>query len=60
MIFIFDLARLKYCKSYKVSFIHSRSYINSPDWIKRKKATISVKNTKDKMFLINNNCNIKL
>ena len=58
--FIFDSVRLKYYKSYKVSFIRSRSYINSPDWIKREKATISLKNTKDKMFLINNNCNIKL
>ena len=58
--FIFDSVRIKYYKSYKVSFIRSRSYINSPDLIKREKATISLKNTKDKMFLINNNCNIKL
>ena len=58
--FIFDSVRLKYYKSYKVSFIRSRSYINSSDWTKREKATISLKNTKDKMFLINNNCNIKL
>ena len=58
--FIFDSVRLKYYKSYNVSFIRSRSYINSPDWIKREKATISLKNTKDKIFLINNNCNIKL
>ena len=37
--FIFDLVRLMHYKCHKVSFKHSDSYIDSPNWIKEKKAT---------------------
>ena len=37
-------------KCHKVNFIWGSSYIDSPDWIKKKKATISLKNMDDKCF----------
>ena len=39
-----------YYKCHKVSFIRGGSYIDSADWIKKKKATINPKNTDDKCF----------
>ena len=48
--FIFDSVQLMYYKCQKVSFIHGGSYIDSPDWIKKKKATINLKNTDNKCF----------
>ena len=39
-----------YYKCHKVNFIHGGSYIDSPDWIKKKKETINPKNTNDKCF----------
>ena len=38
------------CKYHKVNFKCGGSYIDSPDWIKKKKATINPKNTDDKCF----------
>ena len=35
--FIFDSFQLMYCKCYKVKFKSIGSYIDSPEWIKRKK-----------------------
>ena len=46
--FIFDSVQLMYYKCHKVDFICGGSYIDSPDWIKKKKATINPKNTDDK------------
>ena len=46
--FIFD--SVQYYKCQKVSFIRAGSYIDSPDWIKRKKTTIIPKNIDDKCF----------
>ena len=37
-------------KCYKVNFRCGGSYIDSPDWIKKKKATTNLKNTDDKCF----------
>ena len=37
--FIFDLVQLMYYRCHKVNFRRSSSYIDSPDWIKKKKAT---------------------
>ena len=37
--FIFDSVETMYYKCHKVNFRHGGSYIDSPDWIKRKKAT---------------------
>ena len=48
--FIFDSVQLIHYKCHKVNFKWGGSYINSPDWIKKKKATINPKNTDDKCF----------
>ena len=48
--FIFDSVRLIYCKCHKVNFICGGSYIDSPDLIKNKKATVNPKNEDDKCF----------
>ena len=45
--FILDSVQLMYYKCHKVSFIRDYLYIDSPDWIKNKKATIDPKNTDD-------------
>ena len=45
--FIFDSVQLMYYKCHKVSFIRGGSYIDSPDWIKKKKAIINRKNADD-------------
>ena len=42
--FIFDSVQLMYYKCHKVNFRGGGSYIDSPDWIKKKKATINPKN----------------
>ena len=47
---IFDCVNLLYYKYHKISFKHGGSYIDSPDWIKKKKATICPKNDDDKCF----------
>ena len=39
-----------YYKCYKVSFRRGGSYIDSPDWIKKKYSTINPKNKDDKCF----------
>ena len=39
-----------YYKWHKINLIHSGSYIDSPDWIKMKKATVNPKNMDDKCF----------
>ena len=48
--FIFDSVQLVYYKCHKLSFKRGCSYIDSPDWIKNKKATINPKNGDDKCF----------
>ena len=48
--FIFDSVQLIYYKCHKLSFKRGCSYIDSPDWIKNKKATINPKNGDDKCF----------
>ena len=48
--FIFDSVQLFYYKCRKINFKHGGSYTDSPDWIKKKKATINSKNTDDKCF----------
>ena len=41
--FIFDSAQLLYYKCYKINFKRSGACIDSPDWIKKKKAIINLK-----------------
>ena len=47
--FIFDSVQLMYYKCHKLNFKHGGSYIDSPVWIKKKKAT-NLKNTNNKCF----------
>ena len=46
---IFDSVHLMYYKCHNVNFQHTGSHIDSPDWIKKKKATVNPK----KMKMIN-------
>ena len=46
--FIFDSVQLIYYKCHKVNFKRGGSYNDSPDWIKKEKATINPKNLDDK------------
>ena len=49
--FTFDSVQLMDYKCHKVNFRHVGWYIDSPEWIKTKKATIiNLKNTDDKRF----------
>ena len=47
---IFDSVQLLCYKCYKINFKQGGSYINSPDWIKKKKATINPKKEDDRCF----------
>ena len=48
--FFFDSAQLTYCICHQVNFKGDGSYIDSPNWIKKKKARINLKNKNDKCF----------
>ena len=41
---------MMYYKCHKIKFRRGVSYIDSPDWIKKKKALINPKNADDKYF----------
>ena len=45
--FVFDYVHLLYYKCHKINLNCGRSYIDSSDWIKSKKATINLINKKD-------------
>ena len=45
--FVFDYVHLLYYKCYKINLNRGGSYVDSPDWIKNKKATINLINKKD-------------
>ena len=47
---IFELVQLLYYKCQKVNFKCGGLYIDSPDWIKKKNATINPRNRDDKLF----------
>ena len=47
---IFDSVQLMYQKCLKVNYRRGSSYIDFPDWIKKKKPTINLKNTNKKCF----------
>ena len=49
--FTFDSVQLLYYKCRKINFKGGGSYIDSPDWIKKKKATINPKHEDDKVKL---------
>ena len=48
--FVFDSIDLLYYKLHKISLNRDGSYIDSPEWLKNKKATINPKNNDDKFF----------
>ena len=48
--FIFDSVELMFYKCHEVNFRRGGSHTDSPDWIKKKKATINPKNINDKCF----------
>ena len=48
--FIFASVKLMYYKCQKVFFRRDGSYIDSPDWIKKQKPTINLKNKTDQCF----------
>ena len=48
--FIFDSVDALYYDLNKISLSRGGSYINSPEWLKNKKATINPKNSDDKCF----------
>ena len=48
--FVYDSVDALYYNLNKVSLIRSGSYIDSPKWLKNKKATINPKNNDDKCF----------
>ena len=47
---VFDSVQVMYYTCQKVNFKRGVSYIDFPDWIKKKKATINPKNKDDKCF----------
>ena len=48
--FILDSVQLMYCNCHTVNFKRDGLYINSSDWIKKKKATTNPKNQDEKCF----------
>ena len=48
--FISDSVEMMYYKCHKANFRHGGSYMDLPDWLKRKKATIKPKNIDNKCF----------
>ena len=48
--FVFDAVNALYSDLNKISLSRGRSYIDSPQWLKNKKATINPKNSDDKYF----------
>ena len=47
---IFDLVQLMYYKCHKVNFERGGPYIDSPEWVKKKKSNNKSKNEDDKCF----------
>ena len=48
--FVFDSIDLLYYKLHKISLNRGESYIDSPDWMKNKKAIINSKNKDNECF----------
>ena len=48
--FVFENVDLLYSKLHKMSLNRGGSYIDSPDWIKNKKATINPQNKDNECF----------
>ena len=48
--FVFDYVRLLHYKDYEINPNCGGSYIDSPDWIKNKKATMNLVSKKDNKY----------
>ena len=48
--FLFNSVHLMYYRCHKVNFKCGNSCIDTPDWMKKKKGTINLKNKDDKCF----------
>ena len=48
--FAFNSVQLLYYKCHRINFRRDGSYIDFPEWIKKKKTTINPKNKDDKCF----------
>ena len=48
--FTFDTVNALYYDLYKISLSRGKSYLDSPEWLENKKATINPKNNDDKCF----------
>ena len=48
--FVFNYVHLLYYKFYEINLNCGGSYIDSPDWIKNKKASINCVNNKDNNY----------
>ena len=48
--FLFNSVHLMYYRCHKVNFKRGNSCIDTPDWMKKKKGTINLKNKDDKCF----------
>ena len=55
--FVYDSVYILYHRLHKISLNRGRSYIDSPEWLKNKRATINPKNSDVKCFQY---CGIKL
>ena len=54
--FVFEYVKLLYCKFRRINFNRGGSYIDSPDWIENKKATINHKKKKKMFSICCNSC----
>ena len=54
--FVCDYLQLLYYKCHKINPSHSGSYIDSPDWLKNKKATINPINHKKTVNAFKQTC----
>ena len=48
--FIYDSVQLIYCTCHRIKFKRGGSYIDSSDWIKKKKSTTNPKNSDNACF----------
>ena len=48
--FVFDSVDLLHYKLHKINLVRGGTYINSPEWLKKKKATINPINNDDECF----------
>ena len=58
--FVFSYVQLFYYKCHKINFSRGRSYIDSPDWVKYKKAARKTINKKDRKYFLYSSVTVTL